>query len=143
MSRKVQQTKKPTIKHGKISELIPDNSNANLHTPFGYSLHEQSITGLGLGRGVVADKNLKLIGGNQTTEIAVGAGLEDAIFVHTNGNQLVVTVRDDLDLDSDPRARELAYADNRVSEVSLAWNVDQIVADLESGVNLAQFWGER
>jgi DNA modification methylase len=145
MSRKVEQPKskpkQPTIKRGKISDLKPDNSNANLHTPFGYSIHEQSITSLGLGRGVVADKNLKLIGGNQTTEIAVGAGLEDAIFVHTNGNQLVVTVRDDLDLDSDPRARELAYADNRVSEVSLAWNVDQIVADLETGVNLSQFWG--
>jgi hypothetical protein len=138
MSSKVQ---KPKIKHGKITELIPDNSNANQHTPFGYSVHEQSIKQLGLGRGIVVDKNLKIIGGNQTTEIAVDAGLEDAIFVHTNGEQLVITVRDDLDLDTDPRARELAYADNRTSEVSLKWNVDQLVADIDNGVNLSQFWG--
>lgn len=135
--------KQPKIRKGKISQLTPDNKNANKHTPYGRVVHEDSITKLGLGRGVVADKNLKLIGGNQTTEIAAEYELDDVIFVHTDGTQLVVTVRDDLDLDdpADTRARELAYADNRASEVGLDWNVDQLLADLESGVNLAQFWG--
>jgi len=100
-------------------------------------MHEDSIRSLGLGRGIVVDKNGKAIGGNQTTEIAVDAGLEDAIFVHTDGTQLVVTVRDDLDLDSDPRARQLAYADNRVGQVSFDIDPAILTDDLAKGVDLS------
>jgi hypothetical protein len=49
---------------------------------------------------------------------------------------LVVAVREDLDLTADPRARTMAYLDNRVSEVGLAWDPEKLEQDLASGMNL-------
>ena len=45
--------------------------------------------------------------------------------------------RSDLDLASDEKARRLAYLDNRASELGLEWDVEQLLADLEAGVDLA------
>jgi DNA modification methylase len=49
--------------------------------------------------------------------------------------------REDLDLaDDDSGAREMAFADNRVGEVDLSWDPEQILADINAGVDLGQFW---
>ena len=37
----------------------------------------------------------------------------------------------------DEKARRLAYLDNRASELGLAWDTDQLLADLQGGVDLA------
>lgn len=44
-----------------------------------------------------------------------------------------------LDLKRDKKARELAIADNRVSEVDLEWN-PEVLASLDT--ELSQFWSE-
>ena len=51
-------------------------------------------------------------------------------------------MRTDLDLTLDPEARALAYADNRVGEISLDWDADAMLADLENGINLSAFWSD-
>ena len=85
---------------------------------------------------VCRDKHGKVIAGNKTQEVAIAQGIEDAIVVETDGTQLVVTKRLDMDLDDpDPNnpARKYAYLDNRAGEVGLAWNPDQMRFDFASG----------
>jgi len=130
----------PKISRKKIKDLQQDPSNANAGTERGLRMLDDSLAEIGLGRSVVTDKNGYLIAGNKTTERAVDRGFEDAIIVHTTGKQLVVVQRDDLDLlidDPNNPARKLAYADNRTSEIGLAWDASRIAADIEAGMDLS------
>ena len=124
----------------KISDLTPDSQNANNGTERGASLLENSIQKYGTGRSILIDKNGKIIAGNKTAEKAGEIGLEDLVVVKTDGNKLVAVQRTDLDLDNDLQARELAYADNRASELDLDWNIDQIRMDLEEGIDIGSFF---
>jgi DNA modification methylase len=53
---------------------------------------------------------------------------------------LIAVQRDDLDLLTDPRARALAIADNRVGELDLEWDARQLEAYLAQGVSLSPWW---
>jgi len=63
------------------------------------------------------------------------------IVVRTDGKRLVAVMREDLDLD-DPtgQARELAYADNRTGQVSLDWDADVLLQDIDAGVDLGDWF---
>ena len=101
----------------------------------------ESIRSLGAGRSILADKNGVVIAGNKTLDAAQDCGLP-VKEVHTKGDELVVVVRDDLDLVEDKKARELAYYDNRAAEVGLLWDDEQIREDMEAGIEVEQFWNE-
>src|SRR5262245_27310630 len=120
-----------------LEDLTPDDKNPNKGTARGAGLLETSLRRLGAGRSILADKNGKLIAGNKTHERAVELGL-GARFVRTKGDDVVVVIREDLDLDTDPQARELSIADNRVGEVSLEWDAD-VLRQL-SGDALKNYW---
>ena len=111
--------------------MLPDEQNANRGTERGSKALENSIQKYGLGRSILIDKNGKVIAGNKTLEKAGELGFEDIEVVKTEGNKLVAVQRTDLDLNEDQMARELAYADNRVSEVDLVWDAGQLAKDLE------------
>lgn len=124
----------------KATDYQPDPSNANIGTERGLRALDDSLAKYGAGRSILVDKNGYVIAGNKTLERAVDLGIENVIEVETDGHELVAVRRTDLDLLSDPKARELAYADNRISEIDLAWNAEQLLADLNTGVDLSQFW---
>ena len=118
-----------------ISDLTPDPANANKGTERGAIQLENSLREYGAGRSIVVDKHGVVIAGNKTLEAAADMGL-DVRTIETDGTELVVVQRIDLDLaDGDTKARELAYADNRTSEF-LEWDAERIAADLEAGVDL-------
>ena len=119
-----------------ISELQPDPENANKGTQRGESALEQSITQYGLGRSILIDKHNKIIAGNKTAQKAGELGIEQVTVVDTTGSEIVAVRRTDLDLAVDNEARELAYADNRTSELSLDWDPDQLLKDFDRGINL-------
>ena len=127
----------------KLSDLTPDHSNANKGTERGAVQLDESLTRYGAGRSVLVDKRGVVIAGNKTVQEAVNKGFP-ARVVHTDGKELIVVQRTDLDLDNDKggRARQLAYADNRVAEIDLEWDIKQIGADLDAGVDLGTFWRE-
>jgi DNA modification methylase len=112
--------------------LTPDRENANEGTQRGRGLLEKSLRQLGAGRSILTDKDGNVIAGNKTLETAADIDLPVRI-IETDGNELVVVKRTDLDLysETDKRARQLAYADNKISEVDLAWKPDQIAVDFE------------
>jgi hypothetical protein len=134
-----------------IADLTPDPHNANKGSKRGLELLEPSLERLGAGRSIVADRNGVVIAGNKTLEQAGEMGL-DVVVVRTDGHRLVVVQRMDLDMASadDPRARELAIADNRVSEVDMTWDPEVLlnhVPGVELGgyffdEELARMWGE-
>lgn len=127
----------------KLSDLKPDNQNANRGTERGRAMLESSLRQWGAGRSILLDRKGRIIAGNKTFEEAGQIGLEDVVVVRTKGDQLVAVLREDLDLsDEATGARELAYADNRVGQVSLDWEPEQMLADLDAGLDLTQFWSE-
>lgn len=124
---------KKQIEQGKITDLVQDSYNLNKGTERGQYVLKKSVESVGLGRSILVDKHNRIIAGNKTTEAAFEAGLEDVVFVHTTGNQLVAVVRDDLDLEQDPKAREMAIADNRASEVGYDLDVERLLAIAQQG----------
>jgi DNA modification methylase len=115
--------------------IQPDQHNANKGTRRGKELLRQSLKELGGGRSILLDKDGNIIAGNKTFEGAQEEGLTVRVIKAERG-ELVAVQRDDLDL-NDPtgEARRLAYLDNRVSELDLAWDPDQLATDMAAGLN--------
>lgn len=124
-----------------MPDLTPDSRNANKGTERGLGMLEHSLRNLGAGRSILVDKEGRVIAGNKTLERATDLGIPVEI-IQTDGKRLIAVQRTDLDLDTDPKARELAYADNRIAEVDLDWDIEQMKADIEAGVDLGEFWLE-
>lgn len=122
--------------------ITPDPKNANKGTQRGRGLLEKSLREYGAGRSVLADKHGTLIAGNKTHEVATEIGLPVRI-IQTDGNELVVVQRTDLDLATDKAATELGIADNRVGEASLSWDVE-LLAELSAteALDMSKFWSE-
>ena len=122
--------------------IRPDVKNANKGTERGRYMVEASLRETGAGRSILLDKDGRIIAGNKTFEAASDIGLPVRV-VETDGTELVAVKRTDLDLDDDTgTARKLAYYDNRTSSVGLAWDVEQILADVNAGLDLSGLWFE-
>lgn len=129
-------------KTSKLSDLIPDKRNANKGTQEGSEALSSSITKYKAGRSVLLDKNGNIIAGNKTVHASQSAGIEDVIIVPTDGSTLVAVQRTDIDIDSE-HGRGLAIADNRVSEISLDWDEDELKALSDEGfLDLKEFWSD-
>jgi hypothetical protein len=128
------ETKKATIK-----ELRPDDKNINQSSARGGEMLRRSLQEYGAARSLVADKNMRIVAGNQTLEAAAAIGLDDVVVVPTDGSKLVVVQRTDIDLDT-PRGRELAIADNRTNQVG--YNPDPLMLAWHgsNGADLDKFW---
>lgn len=100
---------------------------------------EKSLHTYGAGRSILVDRNGQIIAGNKTTEAAAAIGLEGVKVVQTDGRELVVVQRTDLDLDEDAAARELAIVDNRAGELGLEWDAE-VLAELGAEVDLEPFF---
>ena len=121
-----------------LTDYTPDPSNPNRHTMRGDAMLERSISEVGLGRSIVVDKNGYIIAGNSTYAHAGQLGFTEIQEVETDGRQLVVVRRNDLDLTdpNDRKARKLSYYDNRAGELGLEWDAEKILADLDAGLDL-------
>lgn len=125
----------------KSRNLTPDQHNANRGTERGRHMLETSLRKLGAGRSILLDKHGNVIAGNKTLEVANEIGLEDVQIVQSDGRRLIAVQRTDLDL-TDPtgKARQLAYADNRVGEVDLEWNADALRFDVDQGFDFGDWF---
>jgi DNA modification methylase len=131
-----------TTKKSKSVRLTLDDKNCNRGNARGRAMVKTSLEKYGAGRSVLADKHGKLIAGNKTFQSASDIDLPIRV-VETDGQELVVVLRRDLDLDRDVAARELAIADNRSSEVGLAWDENELRALVDAGADLDAFFDEK
>jgi len=133
----------PFMSEMKLSDLQQDSRNANKGSARGQQMIETSLQKYGAGRSIVLSKEGVILCGNHTAEAAATVGLdENVVVVQTTGDQLVAVQRMDLSAD-DPRARELAYADNRSGQVSLNFSAEMLQEDFHSGeLDLTPFFTE-
>ena len=126
----------------KISDIKFDKGNANKGTERGRYAIEASMREFGFADAGTLDRNNVIIGGNKRTEVAGEIGMDEAIIVDVDGTKPVFIRRNDLDLYSteDDKARRLAYALNRSQQLSLEWDAEQVLADLDAGVDLSALW---
>lgn len=124
-----------------LKDLTLDPQNANRGTPRGQQALAHSLSEFGAARSIVADRLGRVIAGNKTVTQATTLGLPVHV-VQTTGDELVVVQRVDLDLEGDDKARRLAFADNRTSEIGLDWDLEQLRAQFEDGLDLSELWTE-
>jgi len=127
----------------KLSDLEPDERNANKGTPRGQKQIVGSVQRNGAGRSGLLDKNNKIVAGNKSTEAFAEVFGEDVepIIVETDGTRPVYVKRTDLDLDDpDPNnaARKLAYEDNLTSAFSFDLDLDVVALDIEAGFDFGE-----
>lgn len=112
----------------RVREVIirEDRRNYRKHSEQNLKLIGRSLDNYGAGRSIVADNSGAVIGGNGTLREANKRGIKQRI-IHTNGDELVVVVRDDIAPD-DPRRQELAVMDNSTTDSS-EFDFDLLQAD--------------
>jgi len=98
----------------KITDVHFDNANINQGTEYGMSLLTKSLQEVGLVRSVAVDKNNVLIAGNKTVEVAGQMGIEKVVEIETDGTELIVVKRKDLDINEE-RGIKAKILDNTVS----------------------------
>ena len=123
----------------RLRDLTADPHNANRGTDRGRAALGRSLQEYGAGRAVLIDRHGTIIAGNKTVELAQRLNFPLRV-VKTDGQYLIAVQRDDLDLATDPRARALAIADNRVGELDLEWDVDMLKQLHANGTDLSTFW---
>lgn len=123
----------------RLTDLNPDPLNANRGTDRGREALARSLREYGAGRAVLIDRHGRIIAGNKTVEQAKRLSIPLRV-VQTDGHHLVAVQRLDLDLATDPRAKALAVADNRVGELDLEWDVEVLRQLHADGLDLSDFW---
>jgi len=98
----------------RIEDVHFDNANINQGTEYGMALLNRSIQEVGLVRSVAVDKNNVLIAGNKTVEVAGQLGITKVVEVETDGTELIVVKRKDLDINTE-KGIKAKILDNTVS----------------------------
>lgn len=126
------------VRRRHLSDYQRDAHNPNKGSARGREILRRSLEERGAGRSLLAASDDVFIAGNQTMDEARQAGITDVIEIETDGRQLVVVKRKDLTSD-DPRARQLAYDDNR-SRDHAQWVLDVIEQDWGDGVDMTDYF---
>jgi DNA modification methylase len=117
------------------SQLSLDPLNANRGTERGQRELDRSLREYGTGRSVLVDRNGVIIAGNKTYERAKQLNIPIRV-VKSDGTTLIAVQREDLDLGTNPHARALAVADNRVAELDLNWDPELLKRYEADGLDL-------
>lgn len=129
------------VKTVALSEIVPDDHNFNRGTIRGQQMLADSLRAHKAARSILLDKNNRVIAGNKTFAAAQAQGDLEIVVVESHGERLIAHKRTDLDLD-DPETRALALADNRIQEVDLEWDLEQLSAMQEKGLDLTTLFNE-
>jgi len=130
---------KAEVEEVELGQIILDTRNANRHTERGAYQLGESMARHGFAEAGTLDKHNRVIGGNHRAVTAADLGMETALIIDVDGTKPVFLRRKDLDLE-EPETRALAYALNRVAEVSIDLDPAQVLADIEDGVDLSPYY---
>lgn len=119
-------------------DIVLDPNNANVGTVRGRGMVERSLSQYGAGRSILISADDVALAGNKTLETARELGIPVKV-IESDGTTLYAIKRTDLPYD-DPRARELAIADNRSAETGLSWSAEVLTALQDEGLDIEQFW---
>lgn len=121
----------------KITDLKPQELNANRHKPRGMGQLEKSIQQDGWISAITVAADGETFDGSARLEVAADKFADvEPIIVDSDGSRPVVVRRTDIPNASDPRAKRLGVAANRVAELNLDWDAD-VLAEIASEVDLS------
>lgn len=123
-----------------ITVLQPDGNNANAGTARGQKMVGESVRDHGFGRSIVVDENFRVIAGNKTLKAAIASGAKSIRVIDSDGAELIVHRRTDLNLETDQAAQRLAIADNRTSEIGLEWDPFAMMKAADGGMDLSAYF---
>jgi hypothetical protein len=132
---------KAAVTQGNLTDFRPDTENLNQGTERGNYALERSLREYGFARPVVAAADGTIIAGNHAYAKAGEIGMKKVIVVESEGEVLIVHKRTDLDA-SDPKARMLALADNRTSEINLQWDTSGLKEFAEETEQVLDFFSD-
>lgn len=104
---------------------IKSTRSLNKGTTRGKRVLKRSIKLLGYLRGIVVDRNDKVLVGNKVFEEALERGSKIRL-VETQGDELIVIKRKDIDFDT-RKAKEIMLVDNLTSDLGLCYDTDYII----------------
>lgn len=111
----------------KFEDLKFDKRNYRRHNEKNRELIKKSINEVGFGRSIVVDNENEIICGNGVvSQIAKSTPIK---VVETNGSELIVVKRTDLQTDDDKR-KQLAIMDNSTSDTS-EFDIELLQADFD------------
>lgn len=127
----------------KLSDFRPQAKNANLHTPKGLGMLDQSIAEGGFIGAITTVADGEVIDGSarlETVYTRFGEGVEP-IVVRSRGDRPIIHIREDIPTADDPRAKKLAISANRVAEVDLNWDTE-ILQELDQEIDLSGLFSD-
>lgn len=123
-----------------IRNLVQDDKNFNKGTARGKALLSRSFEKFGAGRPICIDKNNRIIAGNKSAIAAEEQGINNVVVVETDGTELVVVKRNNIDLDSGI-GREFALVDNVTAKQDYALDYDTIMSAVDELKIDTEAWG--
>jgi hypothetical protein len=121
-----------------LKDLTPDPKNRRTHTSRNVEMITEAIASVGTGRSIVIDEDDVVLAGNATVKAAGVAGLTKLKIVEAEGDEVIAVRRRGL---TSEQKRALAIYDNRTAELA-EWDVEQLVEDVDAGVDLEAFFDE-
>lgn len=121
-----------------IRDLVPDPENRRKRTSRSLGTIVESLHRVGAARSIVIDEDNVVHAGNGVLEAAAEAGITRVHVVEADGSTIVAVRRRGL---TPEQKRDLAISDNRSAELA-EWNVEQLRADLISGLTLSPWFSE-
>lgn len=119
-----------------ISQLKFDKRNPRKRTQRNLKIITDSLQEVGAARSIVIDEDDSILAGNGVVEAATLAGIEKVIEVEADGETIIAVRRRGL---TEAQRQKLKYYDNR-SAMLADWDIEVILADMESGLDLSQLW---
>lgn len=123
------------VEDGKVSSFRPQKRNLNVHSQRGMGALEASMRKHGYVAPMTAAADGEIIDGSARLETVANVFEDDVLIVHHDGTKPVVMVRDDIPNASTNEARAISALANRISEINLTWDAEELLADLQSGVD--------
>lgn len=126
----------------KISDFRPQEQNANKHTPRGLGMLRDSIQQGGWISAITTTADGESIDGSARLEEAYEIfGDVEPIIVRSKGDRPIIHIREDIPTADTEQARRLSIAANRVSEVSLNWDME-VLEEWSEDFDLSEFWAD-
>lgn len=124
------------VNQEKIAKFRPQRRNLNKHKQRGMGTLETSMRKLGYVAPMTAAADGEIIDGSARLETSAIVFDDDVLVVHHDGPKPVIMVRDDIASADSPEAREISIAANRIAELNLDWDVEQLLADAQAGLDM-------
>ena len=109
-----------------LADFKPQGRNTNKHTARGMGMLEKSVQKDGWIGAITVAADGETFDGSARIEVASLTGFENAIVIESDGTRPVIHRRIDIPNADDMRAKRLGIAANRIAEINLDYNLEEM-----------------